>query len=61
MPASKSIAGSKDQMLETIAECQAIGISHLLLDPVARGGVPGRLDAVRAFMEDVAPHVARRT
>jgi alkanesulfonate monooxygenase SsuD/methylene tetrahydromethanopterin reductase-like flavin-dependent oxidoreductase (luciferase family) len=55
MPSAKSIAGSKVQMLETIAECQEIGISHLLLDPVARGGVPGRLDAVRAFMEDVAP------
>jgi probable F420-dependent oxidoreductase len=57
MPAAKSISGSKDQMLETIAACQAIGISHLLLDPVARGGVAGRLDALRAFMEDVAPAV----
>ena len=57
MQQSKSIGGSKDQMLETIAACREIGISHLLLDPVARGGVPGRLDALRAFMEDVAPHV----
>lgn len=55
MPGAKSIAGSKDQMLETIGKLREMGISHLLLDPVARGGVPGRLDAVRAFMEDVAP------
>lgn len=55
MPASKSIAGGKDQMLETIGNLREMGISHLLLDPVARGGVPGRLDAVCAFMEDVAP------
>jgi len=55
MPAGKAIAGSKDQMLETVAGLKAIGISHVLLDPVARGGVPGRLDALRAFMEDVAP------
>jgi probable F420-dependent oxidoreductase len=59
MPASKSIAGSKDQMLETIGKLREMGISHLLLDPVARGGVPGRLDAVRAFMEDVAPAAGR--
>lgn len=55
MPADKSIAGSKNQMLETIAGLKAIGVSHILLDPVARGGVAGRLDAIRAFMEDVAP------
>ncbi len=59
MPREKSIGGSRDEMLETIAGLQNIGVSHLLLDPVARGGVPGRLDAFRAFMEEVAPQVNR--
>ena len=58
MDPDKSIAGSKDQMLEMIARLQAIGVTHLLLDPVARGGVQARLDAPTRFMEDVAPHVA---
>lgn len=55
MEPAKSVAGSKDQMLETVAGLKALGVSHILLDPAARGGVPGRLDAVRAFMEEVAP------
>ncbi len=55
MPAEQSIAGSGEQMLETIGKAQAVGIDHILLDPVARGGAPGRLDAVRHFMENVAP------
>ncbi len=55
MPADKAIGGSRDRMLETIGQLREIGISHLLLDPVARGGVAGRLDAVRTFMEDTAP------
>ena len=55
MEPEKSVGGSKDQMLEMIATLKGIGVSHILLDPVARGGVPGRLDALRAFMEDVAP------
>ena len=57
MPAEKALTGSKDQMLETVGKLQEIGVSHLLLDPVARGGVAGRLDAVRSFMTDVAPAV----
>jgi probable F420-dependent oxidoreductase len=56
MPSEKSIAGSKDQMLEMIAKAKGIGIDHIVIDPVARGGAAGRLDAVRQFMEDVAPH-----
>ncbi len=55
METDKSIGGSEQQMLDTIGAMAEVGISHVLLDPVARGGVPGRLDAVRAFMTDVAP------
>lgn len=55
MEPEKSIAGSGDEMLETIGRLREIGVTHILLDPVARGGVEGRLDALRGFMEDVAP------
>lgn len=54
----KSIAGSQEEMLDKIGQLQEIGVSHVLLDPVARGGVPGRLDALREFMIDVAPQVS---
>jgi probable F420-dependent oxidoreductase len=54
MPAAKSIAGSPEQMLDTAGAWAAIGADHILLDPVARGGVEGRLRAVEGFMADVA-------
>jgi probable F420-dependent oxidoreductase len=54
MEPAKSVAGSAQQMRERIAEFADAGVSHVLLDPVAQGGVAGRLDAVRQFMTDVA-------
>jgi probable F420-dependent oxidoreductase len=57
MPATKSIPGSVDQMLDTVGRWAAIGVDHILLDPVARGGVEGRLAAGEAFMADVAAAV----
>jgi len=54
MEPEKSIAGTPAQMRDRLAELAAAGVSHVVLDPVARGGVQGRLDAVRAFMRDVA-------
>jgi len=57
MEPEKSILGSVDQMLEAVAQWRAIGVSHIGLDVVAGGGADGRLDALRAFMTDVAPHV----
>lgn len=57
MPAAKSIAGSPQQMLDTIGEWAAVGVDHILLDPVAPGGLDGRLAASERFMSDVAPQV----
>jgi probable F420-dependent oxidoreductase len=54
MPAAKSIAGTPDQMLDTIGAWAAIGVDHVLLDPVAAGGASGRLAALEGFAEDVA-------
>lgn len=55
MPAAHALQGGRDQMLETIAKLREIGVDHVLLDPVARGGVPARLEALQSFMEDTAP------
>lgn len=48
-----SLTGSPQQMQDRVAALRAAGVQHVLLDPVARGGVEGRLDAVRQFMEEV--------
>jgi probable F420-dependent oxidoreductase len=57
MEPAKSIGGSVDQMVDTIGLCQEIGITHILVDPVARGGIDGRLDALTDFMSDVASQI----
>jgi probable F420-dependent oxidoreductase len=54
MPADKSIAGSPQQMVDTIGSWQAIGVDHILLDPVAPGGYAGRRDAMESFITDVS-------
>ena len=51
MEPEKSITGNQDQMLATIEQMKSIGVSHILLDPVAPGGIDGRLEAVERFME----------
>ena len=55
MPPPKSIGGSRDEMVDTIGQWAAIGVDHIMLDPVAAGGVDGRLAAVERFMTEVAP------
>lgn len=54
MENEKSIAGNADQMQARIAELAAIGLTHVVLDPVAPGGVDGRLAAVEDFIRNVA-------
>ena len=58
MPAEHAIAGDAGQMRRRVDQLRDAGVRHVLLDPVARGGVDARLDAVRAFMENVAAHAA---
>jgi probable F420-dependent oxidoreductase len=55
MEPEKSIQGSTDQMAETVGRWRDAGVDHLAVDVVAGGGASGRLDALRAFMTDVAP------
>src|SRR4051794_642343 len=53
MPAEKSIAGTTDEMTDTVGRWSDIGVTQILLDPVARGGSEGRLAALEQFMSDV--------
>lgn len=58
MESTKSLQGSAEQMADTVGRWSEIGVTHLGLDVVAAGGSDGRLDALRAFMADVAPAFA---
>ncbi|MEM7003313.1 MAG: TIGR03619 family F420-dependent LLM class oxidoreductase [Pseudomonadota bacterium] len=58
MEAAKSISGGVAAMQDRIGELQSAGIQHVMLDPVARGGILGRLDAIEQFMQEVAPVLA---
>jgi probable F420-dependent oxidoreductase len=57
MPAATSIGGSPEQMLDTIGRWAAVGVDHILLDPVAPGGIAGRRAAMERLMVDIAPLV----
>ncbi|MEM8922759.1 MAG: LLM class F420-dependent oxidoreductase [Actinomycetota bacterium] len=56
MGADVALQGSAEQMSETVARWADIGVRHLLLDVVGPGGPDGRLDILRSFMTEVAPH-----
>jgi probable F420-dependent oxidoreductase len=56
---AKSVFGSVAQMQDQVAAYRAIGVTHLVLDPVAPGGIAGRRDALVAFAEQVAPAFVR--
>ncbi len=49
-----SVAGSTEQMVDMVGRVLDTGVTHLVLDPVVRGGLDGRLEALEAFMADVA-------
>lgn len=57
MAAPVSLQGSTEQMIDSVSRWSEIGVGHLLVDVVAPGGAPGRLDVLRAFMTDVASAV----
>jgi hypothetical protein len=57
MPVGTSIAGAPAEMLDTVGRGQAIGVDHILLDPVAPGGLAGRRAAMERFMLDVGSQV----
>ena len=52
------LCGSSDQLVEQLAAYQEIGVRHTVLFVAARGGLEGRLDAIRSFATEVAPQLA---
>lgn len=50
---AKSLSGSAAQMREQLARFSEAGVSHLLLDVVAPGGVAGRQEAMERFAAEV--------
>ena len=54
MGPEKAIAGSHQQMADRVGELANAGVTHVVLDPVARGGIDARSDAIADFMENVA-------
>jgi alkanesulfonate monooxygenase SsuD/methylene tetrahydromethanopterin reductase-like flavin-dependent oxidoreductase (luciferase family) len=55
MDPALSVHGSPAEMQDQVAGWAEIGVSHLVLDPVARGGIEGRRDAALEFAEAVMP------
>lgn len=53
MTPSKSIGGSREQMIDTIGQWQSIGMQHIVLDPVSPGGFTGRMAMLETFMTEV--------
>jgi probable F420-dependent oxidoreductase len=53
MDPAVSIAGSVEQMKDTVGRLAGIGVDHIVVDPSAPGGPNARLDAVRQFAEEV--------
>jgi probable F420-dependent oxidoreductase len=52
------LGGSNDQLVEQLAAYKDLGVGHTVLFFAARGGLEGRLDAIRSFAADVAPQLA---
>jgi alkanesulfonate monooxygenase SsuD/methylene tetrahydromethanopterin reductase-like flavin-dependent oxidoreductase (luciferase family) len=57
MAPAKSVSGSTEQMADTIGRWRDIGVSHLLVDPVVRGGVDARIEAMEHLMTEVRPRL----
>ena len=57
MKPAVSIAGSTEQMIESLGTWKDMGVPHVLVDITASGGPPARLEALQHFMTDVVPAV----
>lgn len=52
-----SIAGTTEQMIDSMSQWKDIGVDHVLVDITAPGGPSARLEAMQTFMTDVVPNV----
>jgi probable F420-dependent oxidoreductase len=52
-----ALTGSAEAIVEGLGPYVALGVSHVLLDIVAEGGIDGRIEALQRLAEDVRPHL----
>ncbi|MCC7364938.1 MAG: LLM class F420-dependent oxidoreductase [Dehalococcoidia bacterium] len=52
---AKSLSSNVDQMVNRAGEYAEVGVSHIILDIMGRGGVDARLESLRRFVSDVRP------
>jgi probable F420-dependent oxidoreductase len=52
------LSGSSQQMVDQLAPYRDLGVTHTVVWAAARGGLDGRLDAIRRFADEVAPALA---
>jgi len=55
MDAAVSLQGDDDDIAAAIAPWAELGVTHIVLDPVARGGAAGRLELVQRFASQIRP------
>lgn len=58
MKPALSIAGSPEQMIDTMGSWRGIGVDHVLVDITAPGGPSARLEAMQTFMTDVVANIS---
>ncbi len=55
---SGSISGSTDQIVDQLGVYAELGVSHMAIFFLQRGGLEGRLEAIRRFAEEVRPQLS---
>ena len=50
--------GSTEQVVDQLGSYAELGVSHTVVFVAARGGLPGRLEAISRFAEEIAPQFA---
>lgn len=51
-----ALSESDDRMKEAVGAWAEIGVTHLVMDVLARGGQEGKMEAIQRFAENVCPH-----
>jgi hypothetical protein len=54
MAPAKSLGGTPASMIDTARRWQEIGVDHIVLDLVVRGGIERRVDELKRFRDEVA-------
>ncbi len=50
-----SLWGSDEQMIDLLGRWAEIGMSHVVMDVLSSGGIPGRIESIERFAKEVRP------